>query len=116
MDPVISVVVPMHNEKDGLARLFDVLSAELTDTGQSYEIICVNDGSRDQTLLGCWLSWHRLPWVDDLHACRFKIRNISRNDWHSVGDPCRGDQGVPVTAGVWNMQSGTAERDRPVYG
>ena len=25
-------------------------------------------------------------------------------------------EGVPVTARVWNMQSGTAERDRPVHG
>lgn len=71
LDPVISVVVPMHNEQDGLARLFDVLGAGLTDTGQSYEIICVNDGSRDQTLLGLMGYAAR--------DARIKIINLSRN-------------------------------------
>ena len=47
--PVLSVVVPMHNEQEVvpemLARLLPVLEA----TGESYEVICVDDGSTDAT-------------------------------------------------------------------
>ncbi|MER2604362.1 MAG: glycosyltransferase family 2 protein [Siculibacillus sp.] len=48
--PVISVVMPMHNESRGLDRLFERLVPVLDGLGRPYEIITVDDGSRDDTL------------------------------------------------------------------
>ena len=47
--PAISVVVPVYNEEDGLAALFARLYPALDALGDSYEIIFVNDGSRDRS-------------------------------------------------------------------
>ena len=51
-DPPIelSVVVPMRNESLSVPELFDTLLPVLQDTGKSYEILCINDGSTDDTL------------------------------------------------------------------
>lgn len=43
----ISVVVPVYNEEQSLRPLYDALTAELVRLGQSYEIVFVDDGSRD---------------------------------------------------------------------
>jgi glycosyltransferase involved in cell wall biosynthesis len=43
----ISVVVPVFNEEQSLRPLYDALSASLAGLGQSYEIVFVDDGSRD---------------------------------------------------------------------
>ena len=45
----ISVVVPLFNERENVARLYQRLSAALVALGLSYEIVLVNDGSRDET-------------------------------------------------------------------
>ncbi|WP_246191682.1 glycosyltransferase family 2 protein [Brucella intermedia] len=46
----LSIVIPMMNEEDGIPVLFDRLLPILTKTERSFEIVCVNDGSRDGTL------------------------------------------------------------------
>ena len=43
----ISVVVPVYNEDESLRPLYDALTAALERLGQSYEIVFVDDGSRD---------------------------------------------------------------------
>lgn len=43
----ISVVVPVYNEEQSLRPLYDGLTAALERVGQSYEIVFVDDGSRD---------------------------------------------------------------------
>lgn len=45
--PDISVIVPVYNEERVLPRLFERLYAALDSFGERYEIIFVNDGSRD---------------------------------------------------------------------
>ena len=45
----ISVVIPVYNEQDVLQALFDRLYAVLDGTGERYEVIFVNDGSRDRS-------------------------------------------------------------------
>lgn len=45
--PEISVVIPVFNEKDNLPELIDRCLAACTKTGRSFEIILVDDGSRD---------------------------------------------------------------------
>ena len=43
----ISVVVPVYNEEQSLRPLYQALTAALERLGQSYEILFVDDGSRD---------------------------------------------------------------------
>jgi len=47
--PEVSIVVPVYNEEDGLTALFARLYPALDALGRSYEIIFVNDGSRDRS-------------------------------------------------------------------
>jgi len=49
MTPEISVVVPMRNESPNVERLYRDVTASLTQFGRSYEIVVVDDGSRDDT-------------------------------------------------------------------
>ena len=48
--PELSIVIPVYNEQAGLATLFARLYPALDQLGTSYEIIFVNDGSRDQSV------------------------------------------------------------------
>lgn len=47
--PYLSIVVPVYNEAGNLEALYSRLTKALDDFGKSYEIILVNDGSRDNT-------------------------------------------------------------------
>ena len=46
----ISVVIPLYNEDLLVMRLIEEVSQQLTAMGESYEIVCVDDGSTDDTL------------------------------------------------------------------
>jgi undecaprenyl-phosphate 4-deoxy-4-formamido-L-arabinose transferase len=45
----VSVVIPIYNEEEGLAALFARLYPALDALGRSYELILVDDGSRDRS-------------------------------------------------------------------
>jgi undecaprenyl-phosphate 4-deoxy-4-formamido-L-arabinose transferase len=47
--PILSVVIPVYNEEASLQMLFDRLYPALDALEKSYEIIFVNDGSRDRS-------------------------------------------------------------------
>jgi glycosyltransferase involved in cell wall biosynthesis len=47
--PYISVVVPLFNEAENVDDLHAQLRASLASTGRSFEIVLVDDGSRDGT-------------------------------------------------------------------
>ena len=47
--PQLSVVIPVYNEEQGLQALFDRLYPALDKLGISYEVLFVNDGSRDRS-------------------------------------------------------------------
>jgi undecaprenyl-phosphate 4-deoxy-4-formamido-L-arabinose transferase len=49
MTPHLSVVIPVYNEEEGLQALFDRLYPALDELGVAYEIVFVNDGSRDRS-------------------------------------------------------------------
>lgn len=68
--PLLSVVIPMFNESEGIAPLLARLIPVLDQVG-GWEIICINDGSTDDTL-------ERLKQVNR-HDARIKIVNLSRN-------------------------------------
>jgi glycosyltransferase involved in cell wall biosynthesis len=48
--PVVSVVIPIYNEADNLDDLHRELTAALEGMGRPYEIILVDDGSKDGSL------------------------------------------------------------------
>jgi len=49
MKPELSVVIPIYNEEAGLGKLFSRLYPALDALGVAYEIVFVNDGSRDRS-------------------------------------------------------------------
>ncbi len=46
----ISVVVPIYNEVESLPRLIESITESLNSIGLSYEVICVDDGSQDNSV------------------------------------------------------------------
>jgi cellulose synthase/poly-beta-1,6-N-acetylglucosamine synthase-like glycosyltransferase len=49
--PVISVVVPCYNEAVSVVEFHSRLQAVMKELGESWEVLYVNDGSLDRTLL-----------------------------------------------------------------
>ncbi|HXR19328.1 MAG TPA: glycosyltransferase [Steroidobacteraceae bacterium] len=61
--PELSVVIPVYNEEQVLPRLFERLYPALDALGRSYEIVFVNDGSRDRSVALLRESFERRPEV-----------------------------------------------------
>ena len=47
--PKYSIVVPFHNEEDNVTALYDRVKLVMEQVGESFEMIFVDDGSRDRT-------------------------------------------------------------------
>ncbi len=67
----ISVIVPVYNEQENLDYLFQRLLGVLAGLDLTYEVICINDGSKDDTLKDLLDYHHQHPEI--------KIVNLSRN-------------------------------------
>jgi polyisoprenyl-phosphate glycosyltransferase len=67
----ISIVVPLYGEASNLDPLFGRLEDVLNRLGCAYEIVCVDDGSRDDTVAGLRVHRQRNPQI--------KIVALSRN-------------------------------------
>ena len=50
----ISIIIPLYNESESVKLVGDQLYAELSETGKSFEIIFIGDGSKAQEIL-----WHK---------------------------------------------------------
>ncbi|WP_437556477.1 glycosyltransferase family 2 protein [Acidithiobacillus sulfuriphilus] len=50
MNYTISLVVPCHNESDNILALYTRVRAVMESVDRPWEIICINDGSTDDTL------------------------------------------------------------------
>lgn len=46
----ISVIIPCYNEEENIQNLFERLGSVMKDMGVIYELIFINDGSKDQTI------------------------------------------------------------------
>jgi len=77
MDPELSVVIPLYNEADSIEALYAELTAALEATGRPYEVIVVDDGSKDG-------SFDRLK---EMHARdpRWQIIRFRRNFGQTAG-------------------------------
>ena len=47
--PKYSIVVPFHNEEENVTALYDRLKAVMEQIGDTFELVFVDDGSRDRT-------------------------------------------------------------------
>lgn len=59
--PYLSIVIPVYNEADNLESLFTRLTNTLDNVGKTYEIILINDGSKDATESKLNELYHRRP-------------------------------------------------------
>jgi dolichol-phosphate mannosyltransferase len=75
-DPLLSVVVPCFNEQEVLRETHRRLSAALADLGTAYELVYVDDGSRDETPA----ILRSLQSDDD----RVRVVRFSRNFGHQI--------------------------------
>jgi glycosyltransferase involved in cell wall biosynthesis len=93
--PEVSLVVPCHNEAENLSALYERVVAVMEQTGKPWEMVCVNDGSKDDTL-------------EQLLALRRKdsrvvVIDLSRNFGKGAAltaglDHARGDCAIPLDA------------------
>ena len=74
--PVFSLIVPIWNEEQVIPELYKRVIAIMDSTNQPWELICVNDGSRDRSL----------PMLLELNAKdpRVKVIDFSKNFGHQV--------------------------------
>lgn len=49
MKPVFSIVAPVHNEQDVLPELYRRVAEVMAQTGEAWELVLVDDGSRDKS-------------------------------------------------------------------
>jgi len=73
---MISVVIPAYNEEDGIAEMYNRVVAAAPAWGEDFEVLIVDDGSRDRTLEIC----ERIGAVDT----RLKVLSLSRNFGHQA--------------------------------
>jgi glycosyltransferase involved in cell wall biosynthesis len=93
--PVLSIVVPLFNEEENVGAFHARVVAALERLGEPFEIVCVNDGSRDGTLERLVELHRRDP--------RVKVVNLSRNFGKEIAlsaglDLAGGDAVIPIDA------------------
>mgnify|MGYP001102394096 CR=1 FL=1 len=55
--PKLSVIVPFYNEQDSIRGMHAAIVAAVEPLGRPFEMVFVNDGSRDRTLEIARRSW-----------------------------------------------------------
>jgi glycosyltransferase involved in cell wall biosynthesis len=97
--PYVSIVVPIYNEEESIPHLYGRLTAALAPIGRPYEIIAVDDGSRDRSF--ALLS--ELAADDErLRVVRFR-RNFGQTAGFAAGfDRARGEWIVTIDADLQN--------------
>ncbi|WP_254777165.1 glycosyltransferase family 2 protein [Paenibacillus sp. yr247] len=92
---LVSIIVPVFNESANIMEFYFRVTRVMNQTGYDYEMVFINDGSKDDTL-------------DKLHGFRekdrrIKIIDLSRNFGKEIAltaglDNCRGDAVIPIDA------------------
>jgi glycosyltransferase involved in cell wall biosynthesis len=95
MKSLLSIIVPMYNEEEVIDTFFNVMEQTLASIDMNYEIICVDDGSKDKTL----------QLLKEQHAKNpnIKVIALSRNFGKEAAmtaaiDFCSGDAVIPMDA------------------
>jgi len=98
--PKVSIIVPVFNEEEGLAALFARLYPALDALGQTYEVVFVDDGSRDRSVALLREQYTRRPEVTRivLFSGNFGQHNAILAGFAH----CRGQQIVTLDADLQN--------------
>ena len=98
--PVLSVVIPVYNEEAGLAALFDRLYPALDALEVSYEVVFINDGSRDHSAALLAGQFERRP---DVTRVILFNGNFGQHRAILAGfEHCRGERIVTLDADLQN--------------
>ena len=98
--PQLSVVIPVYNEEAGLPTLFARLYPALDALGTRYEVIFVNDGSRDRSAALLREQWERRP-----ATTRVVLFNANYGQHPAIVagfERCRGERIVTMDADLQN--------------
>ena len=93
--PEVSLIVPCHNEAENLSALYGRVLAVMEQTGKPWEMVCINDGSKDDTLEQLLALNQKDP--------RIVVIDLSRNFGKEAAltaclDHARGDCAIPLDA------------------
>ena len=98
--PHVSVVIPVYNEEAGLAQLFARLYPALDALGRSYEIVFINDGSRDRSAAMLREQFQKRP---DVTRVILFNGNFGQHMAIMAGfEHCRGERVVTLDADLQN--------------
>jgi len=91
----LSIIIPFYNEEKNLDYLFERITSVLDQLEMTYEIICINDGSKDNTLFNL-IQYHK-------QNSAIKIINFSRNFGKEIAltaglDHAQGKAIIPIDA------------------
>jgi len=106
MNPLqLSVVIPVYNEEQGLQALFDRLYPALDKLGIGYEIVFVNDGSRDRSAAILRAQFQQRP---DVTRVVLFNGNFGQHMAIMAGfEQCRGQRIVTLDADLQNPPEDT---------
>ncbi len=91
----ISVIIPVFNEEKNISSVYNRCVSVLDSIGESFELIFINDGSKDKTF--------QLVYQLSATDARVKYINLSRNFGHQIAvsaglDACNGSYAVIIDA------------------
>jgi undecaprenyl-phosphate 4-deoxy-4-formamido-L-arabinose transferase len=98
--PRLSVVIPVFNEEAALAALFDRLYPALDRLATPYEVLFVNDGSRDRSAAMLREAFQRRP--DVTRVILFNANYGQHMAIVAGFDHCRGERVVTLDADLQN--------------
>jgi len=95
----VSIVIPVYNEEANVAELVERVGAAMRRAGKSYELICIDDGSRDQTAAKLEALAAERPWLKPLYL----IRNYGQSAALQAGfDAAQGEVIVTLDGDLQN--------------
>ena len=99
VDPDVSIVVPIYNEVDSLAELVDRIDQAMRPTGRAFELIAIDDGSRDDSAAALTRLAAGRPWLRPV----LLARNYGQSSALQAGfDRVRGRYVVTLDADLQN--------------
>lgn len=101
-NPKLSLVIPIWNEEAVIPELYNRVVSVMDQIGETWELICVNDGSTDRSFASLTELHERDP--------RVKVVHFSRNFGHQIAitagtDYARGDAVIVMDADLQDPPS-----------
>jgi glycosyltransferase involved in cell wall biosynthesis len=95
----VSVVIPVYNEEANVGELIERVGSAMRRAGKSFELICIDDGSRDHTAAKLEALAAERPWLKPLYL----IRNYGQSAALQAGfDAAQGEVIVTLDGDLQN--------------